>query len=148
MSRQIHGELFLFLKAVGTGAFFLFFYDFLWAFSMIFPKSGITDGIRDIFFWISCALGFFWLLDQGKARGFIFGGILFGVWLNAFLFHTFVKKMWTGFWCLPIKLVKKIRNRLLFTKKKCRIFMYIFIKSKNRGDSWFYKLKRGKKSEK
>lgn len=151
MSAYILQELLLFLKAAGAGAFFLFFYDFIRGFREAVPHKKWGIGIEDLFFWISCAFGVFQLAEKenyGEIRTFLVTGILIGVWGNWYLFHRYWVSGWEWFWKWIVKIVKKMRKRLLFPLKRCKISMYQFAKLGKIGENRFRKLKRGSKIEK
>lgn len=146
MSRYIHDELLLFLKSVGLGAFFLLYYDIISGFRSFYLKKRQNNSIWDFLFWISCVSIFFFMMDmenQGGIRGYILCGIMTGVWLNYKIFHPYIIKMEEMTGNMVCDIVKKMRNRLLFLGKRCKIHMYKFANSRKIGEKRMAKSKKG-----
>lgn len=136
----MRGEVLLFLWAAATGAFFLLLYDFLRAMRRVFPCAVFVTGCLEFLFWMFSAFTIFFLMDarnRGVVRLFVFLGIAIGVWLNFRTIHRLVLLIWMTFLLFPVKLVKKVRKRLLFLRKRCKISMYKFAKSGKVGENRF-----------
>lgn len=151
MSTYMRAEFRLFLEAVGTGAFFLLFYDLLRVLKRGIPQHTILNGCMEILFWIGSAVVIFVLVDlenQGIVRFFVFFGIYTGIWFNKKTIHPYVLHFWNWLFQNSAKVAKKVRKILLFSGKRCKIFLYKFAKLGKVGENRFCRMKGSHKSEK
>ena len=126
MSGYIKYEAFLFLLAVGTGAFLFLIYEFLRVLRELIPHHPAVTACEDICYWIAAGIFLFSVIYQcnkGIIRCFFFLGCIFGAWLCSVTFAPPLKKGMEIILGIPVNFVKFSTKRLLFFIKRCNIFV-------------------------
>ena len=126
MSGYIKYEAFLFLLAVGTGAFLFLIYEFLRVLRELIPHHPAVTACEDICYWKSAGIFLFSVIYQcnkGIIRCFFFLGCIFGAWLCSVTFAPPLKKGMEIILGIPVNFVKFSTKRLLFFIKRCNIFV-------------------------
>jgi hypothetical protein len=129
MSTYIHREILLFFGAAGMGAALALGYDLLVVLRAVFPHSGRTRALEDLFYWTMTGLLLFWSAyrsNEGNLRFYLVPALLTGAFVvHGTLGPLFVKTL-TKLIAVPLFFVRKKIKRLLFYGKRCRISMYKF----------------------
>jgi hypothetical protein len=148
MSTYMHSELLLFLRAVGTGAFFLVCYDLLMGLRQVLPHGKLWISMEDFLYWIFCGADFFLLLhksNRGILRGFVLAGALLGAWIYNRTLRRRLMRLWIILWGICVNPVKFLINWLIFCLKRCRISVYRFRKPiRKSGERHLFWFKRGR----
>lgn len=152
MSSYIRYEILLFMQAAVIGAALLLCYDFLKVFRRILPHPAVAIICQDVIFWIASAFVLFctaYRYNQGIMRSFAFLGNLCGALVCHVTLSPIFCKILGIILSVPVTIVKKMINGLLFLLKRCKIFMYNFGKTVVfGGKQYVFRLKRGREVEK
>lgn len=126
-------ELFLFCRAVISGALLFFVYDIQVILQYLIPHSRIAIRIEEGLYWTGVGIFIFceaYRLNQGIFRGFFVGGIFIGGTLYHQLvgvhLRKLIKKQRKRFFNILKKLTKPIRifiKRLINFYNRCKIFI-------------------------
>ena len=126
MSGYIKYEAFLFLLAVGTGAFLFLIYEVLRVLRELIPHHPAVTACEDIGYWTAAGIFLFSVIyrcNQGIIRCFFFLGCISGAWRCSITFAPPLKKAMETVLGIPVNFVKFSTKRLLFFIKRCNIFV-------------------------
>jgi hypothetical protein len=132
MSSYIHYEMLLFLQSVSLGILLVLFYDLLVILRNLIPHHMAVVGIEDFLFWISAGMLVFiriYMTNQGILRDFLFIGIGLGALLCHYSISPVFVKTLTGIFVFPVRIAKKMINRLIFVCRSCKIYVYNYAKT-------------------
>ena len=141
-------EMSLFLQAVLMGAVLLLTYSILNTIRKLLYVSSRKSDWLDILFWLAAAMVIFVRLYQtndGRPRFFYFLGILLGAAVFACWFRPFFEKLCYHIFHVPVRILKKCINQLLFWNKSCRILVERFWNQYKNSTGKYFKVKRGRK---
>lgn len=127
----MHRELVLFFQSACLGAVLLLCYDILLVFRNLVTHSRVLIMIQDILYWIAAGFYLFrgiYQGNEGSIRSFLFLGSVAGFFLCRETISPVFLKLLAKIMGLPIVFVKKTVKRLLFQWKRCRIFVFKYIK--------------------
>lgn len=144
MSREIVQELTFFTHSVLMGLVITFAYDWIRVLRKLFRHGTLLLSVEDLFFWIACGIGVFYMLyreNDGTLRWFAVLGAAIGMFFYKMIVRdwfinimsTWIHKiMWLAF--RIIQIVLKPIKRLIYAAKtfvlyagrklkKCKIFI-------------------------
>lgn len=128
MSAYIHYEVWLFFQSFVLGAGLLLGYSMLRVIRRIWPHGPAALGLVDILYWLALAMLVFariYQMNQGILRNFLFFGLLSGAFLTYLTIASAFELICYKILEIPVRFMKKISkklaNRLLFLRKRCKI---------------------------
>lgn len=101
VSETIGQEAIFLGVAVLVGVLLFLLYDVLRIFRRIVPHGNLWIGAEDVIYWLVCTGTLFVMLyreNDGKGRGFAFGGVLLGMLLYFLLLSRYVVKINVVVW--------------------------------------------------
>lgn len=141
-------EMILFLQAVFMGAILFLTYSILTVIRKLLRGGFRKSGWLDILFWLAAVLVIFVRLyetNDGRPRLFYFLGILLGAAVFACWVGPLFEKLCYRIFRVPVRLLKKCINQLLFWKKSCKILVERFWNQYKNSTGKYFKAKRGRK---
>lgn len=120
-------EAVLFLLSVGMGAVLCLCYELISAMRNLISHHRVAVAAEDIIYWAWAGIFVFSVIyhfNQGILRSFLFLGSLLGAWLCHHTVGPVFRRSVELICGIPVKIVKKSANRLLFLFKSCSILVY------------------------
>lgn len=127
MSEHIQYELQTLVYFLGTGILLTVIYDGLRVLRRVIPHRPVGIGVQDLIFWTACSIFLFrqiFLKCDGSIRSFAVLGTLLGAIGYHLTISPALVDFFTGILRIPANGVVFLIKRLLFLKKRCRIFVY------------------------
>lgn len=148
MSTFIHHELFLFVQTIAVGAVLLLCYDLLRAFRNVILHSQRMTGMEDLVYWLCCTVFVFvqiYRTNEGILRFFMILGLWLGAWLCYVTVSTFFVKCCTRIMEIPVLMAKFFIKWLLFPVRRCKLFVYKYVKKERLANWGILRKKRKRK---
>ena len=148
MSTFIHHELLLFIRTVAVGAVLLLCYDLLRALRDVFAHSRKITEAEDLIYWLCCTVFVFteiYRANDGILRFFMILGILLGAWICHVTISTFFVKCCTRIMEIPVIVLEFLIKWLLFPVRRCKLFVYKYVKKERLANWGILRKKRRKK---
>lgn len=133
MSREIVKELTFFIHSALMGLIITFVYDWIRVFRRLFKHGTALMSVEDLFFWLACGIGVFYMLyreNDGTLRWFAVLGATLGMFFYKIvvrdifvnIMSTYIHKMmWLLFRVLQVML--KPLKYLIFAVKTCVLYI-------------------------
>ena len=133
MSQEIVQELTFFIHSALMGLIITFVYDWIRVFRRLFKHGTVLMSVEDLFFWLACGIGVFYMLyreNDGTLRWFAVLGAALGMFLYKLTIRDIFinvmstciyKMMWFIFRVLQVML--KPLKCLIFRAKTCVLYI-------------------------